>query len=742
MTDQATQYSIQARARDEGDVGMAFLSYLTRAGELIPPWWSKSRDLELSRFWKQSDHLSGAIYSLQARMSAIPFRVEPRDPSIRAHMRQADEFTGVLLEGSEFGDGWVTLFSKWLEDRWTQDNGAFLEVIGRGRPDGPIQGPAVGLAHLDSARCTRTGNLEFPATYLDTDGKYYKIHRTRVIMSAEMPSARAEMRGVGFSAVSRVINTAQALVDDLTYKGEKMGSRPLRAIMLGKKLPPGTIAQALKIASSAMDARGQKRYASIPTIENVPADGDLTLVDLASLPDGFDYETDVTLTMFAIALAFGVPPRWLWPATTTGATKADAMYQHIAGLSQGPAQTLAAIQYALGGSPETARSLAARFLPAHLKMVFDYQDDEADRAQAEISKTRSDYRTSELNNGTLNVRAARQLALESQEMSDSMFEDLELASGRMPDGSPLLALFYNPEYSTYLDLGVEDPLDTQANDEAAMQAAIEVARRECLTVLGTETRPPERQKAQWSLYALDALGKEYKSPAPAAPTPPAQPAQPGAPVQAEAGKGDESGSPFPVGDLKTKTEAYYSRVLSKAVRDLYNGAIDEGEFIDIQIRLTEEQLARAWRGGARDVGIEPEDMSEEDIAELQGIIDREQEYILNFAADILDARQEKKSIDALLFRASLWAERFTDVYNQAKIYFGGKIRLVWNLGYGVENHCPICPRLNGIVAFAEEWEEADIHPQFHHGCECTVDPTEERRTPNALDKIRAIVATI
>ena len=144
--------SIQARARGEGAT-LSLLLWAVRGAELISPWWSKQRDADLRRFWKSVDHLAGAVYTIQSRLITIPFQVLPRDKTVKAHVRQAEEFTDMLINQSEFGEGWGTFYSKFVEDLVTQDGGSMGEIIGEGRPDGPIIGMPNGIAHLDSWRC-------------------------------------------------------------------------------------------------------------------------------------------------------------------------------------------------------------------------------------------------------------------------------------------------------------------------------------------------------------------------------------------------------------------------------------------------------------------------------------------------------------------------------------------------------------------------------------------------------------
>ncbi len=56
--------TIQTRVKDDFDAGIGLVMWLASANELIPPWWSKRRDIDLRKFWKRVDYLSGAIYTL------------------------------------------------------------------------------------------------------------------------------------------------------------------------------------------------------------------------------------------------------------------------------------------------------------------------------------------------------------------------------------------------------------------------------------------------------------------------------------------------------------------------------------------------------------------------------------------------------------------------------------------------------------------------------------------------------
>lgn len=200
--------------------------------------------------------------------------------------------------------------------------------------------------------------------------------------------------------------------------------------------------------------------------------------------------------------------------------------------------------------------------------------------------------------------------------------------------------------------------------------------------------------------------------------------------------------------LATKTVYFYTRVLWQAVRQLYNWEITDGQFIDTQIRLIEEQLTRAWNAGARDMGVDPDEMTDGDLATLQAIKDNEYQYVLRLAQDVVNARAFKTGVDQFRSRVDLWANRYNETESRARIHFGGKQRLIWELG-PTEEHCKTgdrpgkvgCADLAGMVAYAEEWEQAQIAPQSGvlacegWRCGCKLKPTSARRSPRALDRL-------
>lgn len=516
--------TIQSQVRDDATLGLGLdvLPLLIRAGQIIAPYWSRRRDNQLSRFWLNNDHVSSAFSMFVTKSASIPLKIIPRDMSVKAHIKEAEYLNAILLDGSDFGKGWhSSLAVKMIVSYLTQDNGMFCEVIGDGPKDALRQGPTLGFADLDPQRCQRTSNPEFPVIYNDVSGERFKLHHSRVMYASSMPSQNVRLNGVGFCSLSRMINTAQHLTDLATTEQEELGSRPKRRIFIGKK---GVTAEEIRTAFSEadiqMDNEGLTRYSKsvvlAPKIKPpVGYELEVDIQDIAQAINGEDKEKSITLGMFLIALALDIPPRWLWPASSSGATKADAMFQHVAGLGGGIGHLLTIFQSMLGGSPLS--DVLKKPIPSKFEIVFDFQDDEQDRQRAEIQKVRSEVWTANLTNGLIDERVMREQALAAGDITEQQFKDLELESGRLPDGTSVLNLFMtsDKEIQEMLSLSVGDVLNVRENNSEFVLNQIDERIIELRILLANPPRPKFFGKAKIAMAALEELRKLYSEDKPA-----------------------------------------------------------------------------------------------------------------------------------------------------------------------------------------------------------------------------------
>lgn len=506
LVDQARQQSIQERGRGQESFITASIANIFQAADTLPPWWSIARDSALSDLWKVSDLLSGAMYMMASKMATIPFHIEARDMSITAHLEDADRFERKLHESSEWGAGWGQFFQKQVVSLLGQDNGRFMEIIDLSRnKSSAIKGPAISVAHLDPSRCQRTSSAKFPVLYRRTDGKLHKLHWTRVAFEAQLPSERVDMFGVGLCAVSRSASYARHMLDIAQYKEEKLGSRPMRGIItVGGGLDPEMVGQAFATAGGLADTRGLKRFAWLPVIGSTDIEEpSIELTSLSSLPDQYNEQESTEIAMAAIALAYGVDARELWPGMQAASTRADALLSHIKQRGKGPGHIL----------QETERMFNNWYLPRYLKLVFDFQDDAQDRQKAEIRKERSVTRRTDVDDGISNERTERERMVNEGELSTAQFEAIELADGRLPDGTPIQVLFFRDE-DVFVELltlaGISDPLNFRANDAESTLDAIAINLSRGYELLATESRQIQKRQTQQSIAALNFVQAEYE----------------------------------------------------------------------------------------------------------------------------------------------------------------------------------------------------------------------------------------
>jgi hypothetical protein len=191
------------------------------------------------------------------------------------------------------------------------------------------------------------------------------------------------------------------------------------------------------------------------------------------------------------------------------------------------------------------------------------------------------------------------------------------------------------------------------------------------------------------------------------------------------------------------TVEYYLAELTRMIRNVYAGNLG-GDFITIMASLIQGQLTQAynqaWQGDGNDLPL-PEFL----LTALEEMILGQFDHVDQFFRDIVDARLAGTPIDPLLARAPLWANRWLEAYNEAirlmQAELGGN--MVWRLG-NTEQHCETCFALNGIVAHAATWEQLHVHPQGAPNdlltcggwrCDCSLEATDQRQSPKAMDSI-------
>lgn len=484
-------------------IGFPFLHEFVKTNAGAPAWWSPGRDLYLRDFVKTSDHVSSAKFAIVTRLTATPIRILAKNQNIQIHKERRDEMAYRLNNYSGFGEGWESEYNLFLDDVFTCDNGGFLEIMGDGNEWEPIYGLAYGVRHLDSSLCTRTDNPNYPVIYWDyRTGEQKVMHWKRIIRLSLNPSTDARMCKVGVSSVSRCLNMAERLIGQTNFILEKLGSRPLRAILTASGVSPEQMKMALAAAEIANDNARLTRFSKLVALATVDGKIDIDLVDLAKLPDGFDEEISTQIAMTLIATAFGVDLREIWTQNGSGATRADAVVSHMK--SRG--KTIGFIT----GFME--KQLNLKFLPDYLALTFDQNDDEADEMSTNLRVKRAQTNAQLLKASINSVRTVRQNQVRDGDISEAQFAYDELQEGRLPDGSSVLSLFQSEDadYKALLTVqGFPDPLDTQENDPKEIIEAISDQEKIINKIIVNTNVVSIKEKGLQCLQAFKALRTFY-----------------------------------------------------------------------------------------------------------------------------------------------------------------------------------------------------------------------------------------
>ena len=188
-------------------------------------------------------------------------------------------------------------------------------------------------------------------------------------------------------------------------------------------------------------------------------------------------------------------------------------------------------------------------------------------------------------------------------------------------------------------------------------------------------------------------------------------------------------------------------VIEGLVNDVYNNLVG-GDFIDAMANLISGQLTQAFQQAYEDEGYTDFVLPDYLSSAHESMILSQYDYVDGFFRDIINARIDGTSVSPLLARARLWANQWQAAYNEAirLMTLEGGGNLIWV--YGEAEHCEQCNSLNGIVASAKEWDELGVQPQNAPNnmiacggwnCQCSLTPTDKRRSPKAYDTILNVV---
>ena len=411
LNQEALRASVIDRPQQRGDSPQvpsnfesSLLWLVASAADEIEPWGRKPklRDFQLRQFYPTESLFSSALGMVTARNSAFSWYVEGTTRT-QAKVQK-------ILEDVNAGAGWSNFIEKLSLDLYTQDHGAFVEIIRQ--PDAP-NGALLTLNNLDAARCWHTGDPENPVIYQDRKGRYHLLKWWQVITFSEIPTAVEGLYGLQICALSRLLLAAQVTKSISIYRYEKVSGRHAKALHLVKGFNTQQLQDALQRMQSIADARGFLRYVQPIMIgsHDPKAEVGHDTIELASMPDGFSEDTAFKHYIAQMAMAFLSDYQEFAPLPGGNlGTSSQSEVLHAKMRGKGPALFMKLITHAMN----------SRIMPDNVEFGFAEPDLDAEKQEATVRLFRARERAERIKSGEITIEEARQMAADSGDLPQEM----------------------------------------------------------------------------------------------------------------------------------------------------------------------------------------------------------------------------------------------------------------------------------------------------------------------------------
>lgn len=387
-----------------------FVLWLATIADDIIPWGGgsmnfRARDRQLRQFYIQEPILCSALYTITIRDAAYSWTISGDQPrTVKA--------TQEMLHSADLGKGWLDFAQKWRLDFLSQDNGAFFEVI---RQSNSPTSPVIGINHLDSGRCRRTGVPEWPVIYSDRLGGEHKLLPHQVVMSSDMPSPIETANGIGFCAVSRVLRMAQTLRDIGIRDRERMSGMDPKTMHIITGVSQKVVDSVLQEHKDIQQQQGHARYSKPVIFSNVDPNkpAQVASLDLAPKPE-VDYDLQLRWYITLLAMAIGVDYQDLAPLPARGiGGSQQSLILHEKSKGKGPELFMKTIEHIFNFHG---------IIPANVSFEYEEKDIAEETEHAEILNKWSISLKNYVDGGILTPQGARNMMLDEGLISQEIFD--------------------------------------------------------------------------------------------------------------------------------------------------------------------------------------------------------------------------------------------------------------------------------------------------------------------------------
>lgn len=377
-----------------GALGLV-ISAIASAADTISPWGNLERDAQLRVFWPTEPYFASGLFNTIAQYVAFGFTLSGPPRTVAAVQE--------MFYRCERGAGYQAMMSKVLTDYFTQDNGAFIEVV---RTEDDPSAPVIAMNHLDSQRCIRTGRHMEPVFYIDLYGNYHRLKWYNVICLTEMPSPIEAARGMQYCVLTRILRGAQIMRDIGIVKHEKAAGRFTRQVHLVSGVQTRLIEDAIQQKQAAADQAGLLRYIQPLIIASLDPTARVTkeTIDLASVPDDWDEEKALRSYITLMSMAFGSDYQNFAPLPGGGlGSSAQSKVLNMKSRGKGPGLFMKKMEGIFNFHG---------IVPRSIKFAYGDQDSAEQQERNEVEKGYSETLEIQIRAGLITTEVGRQLLVD------------------------------------------------------------------------------------------------------------------------------------------------------------------------------------------------------------------------------------------------------------------------------------------------------------------------------------------
>lgn len=371
------------------------------AADSIAPWGvnPRTRDMQLRAFWPTEPYFSGGLFTVVAQYIAFNSTLTgpPRMVGIYEDM----------LNSVQFGQGMEQLLELFLIDMFTQDNGAFIEIV---RTDNDPRAPCITLNHLDAYRCRRTGVAETPVAYTDSKGREHLLQWYQVLHMTEFPSPIEEAHGIQYCALTRILRAAQIMRDIAVVNQEKAAGRFTRQIHLVGGVQRSVIEDIVRQKQAEADAIGLTRFIQPVIVASLDPTARVSkeTIDMASVPAEYDEQKAMETYLMLMAMVFGTDYQNFAPLPGGGlGSSSQSKVLNMKSRGKGPGKFMRKFSRAMNFHG---------ILPRTVTFSFGEQDVAEQMERTELRKERALELEILIRAGVITTEVARQMAVDTGDL--------------------------------------------------------------------------------------------------------------------------------------------------------------------------------------------------------------------------------------------------------------------------------------------------------------------------------------